>query len=219
MGKKRAGPEPKVNAKKRPILTPVEIQFCQFKADGAGNADAARWAGVPENRISQWAYEQMHRPLVVKTIEEIVAKIKESVLEGAVRRKEERERQTHQEYCHRLRKLRTHKYRGDEAIVKLIEIGFRSTGAIQPVRVSTSVSATAAVQNQQGLVDIYKPLWLREREAQLLEEARQQALKHYPQAVLPPASLTPEKAKEYLVAAKGDKDVAREAARKDGWQV
>lgn len=219
-GQKNLRPHPKKGTRLREFLTPVEIQFCQFVAEGATNTDAARWAGWPgtPGTQGQWGWKQRQRPMVQKLINTIAEKLQQSAVDKAVQRKEDRERQTHYEYIHRLRTLKTHKYRGDESIVKLIDIGFRSTGAIQPNKTVNNASATAVAQSD-GIVDIYKPLWLRERESELLEEARQQTLHRYPQAVLSPASLTPDKAKEYLLAAQGDKEAAREAARKDGWQV
>jgi hypothetical protein len=159
MSKKKAVSKParRHNYKTREFLNAIELQFCQFVAEGASRSDAARWAGAPYARVVQWAYEQMKRPLVQKTIEELTAKLKETVLDGIARRKEERDKLIHNEFGYRLRHMKTHKYRGDEAIVKMIEVGFKSTGAIQPVRNVNTANSVSIAESKP----LYIPVWRR----------------------------------------------------------
>jgi hypothetical protein len=138
-------------------------------------------------------------------------------VEAAERRLEERSIFVHGEIIHRLRKAKTHAKTGDLGIAKMLEVGFKSTSEIQATRVSAN--ATAGAQATVVPIDIYKPLWLRESEAQMLAESR----KRYSQPVQQiearsSRKMTAEQAKAYLTAAGGDKDKAREAARKDGWE-
>jgi hypothetical protein len=74
------------------------------------------------------------RPLVKQTIEEFTKKYKEKVTERDAERREERKELSHREWVHQLSRVKTHPLRGDEAIVKLLKMGFRSTGEIQPVK-------------------------------------------------------------------------------------
>jgi hypothetical protein len=78
---------------------------------------------------------------------------------------------------HRQRKAKTHSKTGDLGIAKMLEVGFKSTSEIQATRVSAN--ATAGAQATVVPIDIYKPLWLRESEAQMLAESR----KRYSQPV------------------------------------
>ena len=118
---------------------------------------------------------------------------------------------------HRLRNAETHAKTGDLGIAKMLEVGFKSTSEIPANNVSAHASSGAQANVTAG-IDIYKPLWLRESEAQMLAESR----KRYSQPVQQiearsSRKMTAEPAKAYLTAA-GDKDRAREAARKDGWE-
>jgi hypothetical protein len=98
----------------------------------------------------------------------------------------------------------------------MLEVAFRSTNEIQAKNVSATATSGALTQ-QVAPVDIYRPLWLRESEAQMLAESR----KRYSQPIQQietrsSRKMTAEQAKAYLKAAGGDKDKAREAVRKDG---
>ena len=74
----------------------------------------------------------------------------------------------------------------------------------------------AAQANVTAEIDIYKPLWLRESEAQMLAEAKRRILGAEPEAGQG-RKLTAVKATEYVIAAKGDRDKARAAVLQDGW--
>jgi hypothetical protein len=111
----------------------------------------------------------------------------------------------------------THERTGDLGIAKMLEVGFKSTGEIAAKSVTATASATAQA-NVTAEIDIYKPLWLRESEAQMLAEAQRRLLGAEPEAGRG-RKITAVKATEYVIAAKGDKDKAREAARKDGWTL
>lgn len=206
---KRGGKKP------REFVTQPQLDFLNYLLDGAAIRDAWRWSGMPSSEKN--AYEILKRPLLIKTRKELEEKRKDQSVELAAKRREERDVMLHHELGHRLRTMKTHRYRGDEAVVKLIEVGFKSTGSIQATRVSATAGAQAAASAEAGAVDIYKPLWLREAESQLLEQARKTITN--PQSAAVSKQLTPERAKLYLSDAGGDKERAREAARKDGWQV
>jgi hypothetical protein len=99
----------------------------------------------------------------------------------------------------------------------MLEVIFKSTGEIGAKSVTATASATAQA-NVIAEIDIYKPLWLRESEALMLAEARKRILgPDTPPEAGNGRKITAVKATEYVIAAKGDKDKAREAARQDGW--
>jgi hypothetical protein len=183
--------------------------------DGASKTDAARRAGLSKG-INITTI--MLRPEIDKTFKELREKRKDQSVEAAERRREERAEFLHQELMHRLRTAVTHERTGDLGIAKMLEVGFKSTGEIAAKSVTATASATAQA-NVTAEIDIYKPLWLRESEAQMLAEAKKRILG----PATPPEAgkgrkITPEQAMAYLKAAGGDKDKAREAARKDGWK-
>ena len=82
-------------------------------------------------------------PLVLQTIAEFTKKYKETVTERDAERSEERKELSHREWVYQLTRVKTHPLRGDEAVVKLIDIGFKSTGEIQPATYVTQVIANA----------------------------------------------------------------------------
>jgi hypothetical protein len=196
----------------REYVIQSELDFLNYLLDGATKVDAWRWAGYMSN--SDNCYQILQRPLIQRTFKELEDRRKEQSVQASSRRFEERSEFVHKEFIYRMRTAQTHEKIGDIAIAKMLEVGFKSTGAIQPAKVSATANASA--QAEAGVVDIYKPLWLRESEAQLIAQARQQSSQPQLEA---PRILLPERAKEYLAAAGGDKERAREAARKDGWQV
>jgi hypothetical protein len=182
--------------------------------DGASKTDAARRAGLSKG-INITTI--MLRPEIDKTFKELREKRKDQSVEAAERRREERAEFLHQELMHRLRTAVTHERTGDLGIAKMLEVGFKSTGEIAAKSVTATASATAQA-NVTAEIDIYKPLWLRESEAQMLAEAQRRLLGAEPEAGRG-RKITAVKATEYVIAAKGDKDKAREAARKDGWTL
>ena len=99
----------------------------------------------------------------------------------------------------------------------MLEVIFKSTGEIRATQVSANASSGAQA-NLTAEIDIYKPLWLRESEAQMLAEAKKRILGPQPEAGQG-RKITPEQVQTYLKVAGGDKDKARDAARKDGWTL
>ena len=59
----------------------------------------------------------------------------------------------------------------DLGIAKMLEVAFTSTNEIQAKNVSAAATAGALTQ-QVAPIDIYRALWLRESEAQMLAESR-----------------------------------------------
>ncbi len=101
----------------------------------------------------------------------------------------------------------------------MLEVIFKSTGEIQAKSLTATESATAQA-NVTAEIDINKPLWLPESEAQMLAEARKRNLgPDTPPEAGNGRKITPAKANEYVIAAKGDKDQARAAAVADGWTL
>ena len=148
-----------------------------------------------------------------QTFAELQEKRKDQSIEAAERRREERAEFLHQELMHRLRTAVTHERTGDLGIAKMLEVGFKSTGEIAAKSVTATASTTAQA-NVTAEIDIYKPLWLRESEAQMLADA-QKRYGSQPVAQIEAGKgrkITAAKANEYVIAAKGNKDKAREAA-------
>jgi hypothetical protein len=202
--------------KTREYVTSPELEFLNYVLDGANHTDAARRASLSKG-INLTSL--MKRPLIDQTFAELQEKRKDQSVEAAERRREERAEFLHQELMHRLRTAVTHERTGDLGIAKMLEVGFKSTGEIAAKSVTATASATAQA-NVTAEIDIYKPLWLRESEAQMLAESRKRILG----PATPPEAgegrkLTAVKATEYVVAAKGDRDKARAAALADGWKL
>jgi hypothetical protein len=153
-------------------VTSPELDFLNYVLDGASKTDAARWAGLSKG-INLTSL--MRRPLIDQTLAELQEKRKHQSIEAAERRREERAEFLHQELMHRLRTAVTHERTGDLAIAKMLEVGFKSTGEIAAKSVTATASATAQA-NVTAEIDIYKPLWLRESEAQMLAESRKRLL-------------------------------------------
>jgi hypothetical protein len=152
--------------KSREFVTQPELDFLNYILDGATKKDAWVWAGFPSHFNN--CHELLQRPLIVKTLKELEEKRKDQSTDLTIKRREEREILLHGEFAHRLRKMKTHKYRGDESLVKMFEVGFKSTGAIQPVRVSNSANAVAVSESKP----LYVPIWRKmqmENPAQAIE--------------------------------------------------
>jgi hypothetical protein len=202
-------------SKTREYVTNQELEVLNNLLDGSNHRDAARRAGLSEGVNLT---NLLRRPLIAQTFAELQEKRKDQSIEAAERRREERAEFLHQELMHRLRTAVTHERTGDLGIAKMLEVGFKSTGEIAAKSVTATASATAQA-NVTAEIDIYKPLWLRESEAQMLADA-QKRYGSQPVTQIEAGKgrkITAAKAKEYVIAAKGDKDKAREAARKDGW--
>ena len=203
-------------SKAREYVTNQELELLNNLLDGATHRDAARWAGV-SNGVNVTSL--LLRPIVARTFKELQEKRTNQSVEAAERRREERSQFLHAELMHHLHTAVTHERTGDLGIAKLLEVGFKSTGEIAAKSVTATASATAQA-NVTAEIDIYKPLWLRESEAQMLAEAKQRILgPDTPLEAGKGRKITAAKANEYVIAAKGDKEQARAAAVADGWTL
>jgi hypothetical protein len=129
----------------RNFLTFKEIDFCSYMAQSGIIRLAARYAEIPPAT----ARSLLTRPLVKQTIEEFTKKYQEKVTERDAERREERKELSHREWMHQLVTVKTHPIRGDEGIIKLLDLGFKSTGEIQPAKHVTP--AIARAQETSGL--------------------------------------------------------------------
>lgn len=123
----------------RSFLTSKEIDFCSYMAQMGIIRRAAYYAEIPVST----AQDLMRRPRILAAIKEFEEKYKQVTSERDAARQEERKEVTHREFLHRLMRFKTHRFRGDEAAVKLIEIGFKSTGEIQPSKNVNQASASS----------------------------------------------------------------------------
>ena len=139
----------------RDFLTFKEIDFCSYMAQLGVIRQAARYAEIPPAT----ARSLLTRPLVLQTIAEFTKKYKETVTERDAERSEERKELSHREWVYQLTRVKTHPLRGDEAVVKLIEIGFKSTGEIQPATYVTQVTANAQATSELHAKRLYLPDW------------------------------------------------------------
>ena len=201
-------------SKPREYVTNQELELLNNLLDGATHRDDARRAGV-SNGVNVTSL--LLRPIIARTFKELQEKRTNQSVEAAQRRREELSQFTHGEIIHRIRNAKTHSRTGDLGLARLFEVAARMSGDIQSTNFSARATASATVQTGVAEIDIYKPLWLREAEAQMLAEAKKRILGPAPEAGQG-RKITPEQAMVYLKAAAGDKDKAREAARKDGWK-
>lgn len=154
-------------AKPREILSSPELEFCVYVAEGHSNGDAVRWAGIPSKFPNQKGWDLRQRVPIQETIAELVAKRKEEAVQRARSRASQRSEFLHEEFSHRLRKMKTHKYRGDADVAKMFEVGFKSTGEIQPVNVSANAQAAAGASVAgQTAFQIYKGKCMEAKEQQ-----------------------------------------------------
>jgi hypothetical protein len=197
-------------SKAREYVTNQELELLNNLLDGATHR-----AGVSKGVN---VTTMLLRPITVRTFKELQEKRTNQSVEAAQRRREELSQFTHGEIIHRIRNAKTHSRTGDLGLAKLFEVAARMSGDIQSTNFNASATASATVQAGVAEIDIYKPLWLRESEAQMLAESRKRILgPDTPPEAGNGRKITAIKATEYVIAAKGDKDKAREAARQDGW--
>jgi hypothetical protein len=79
-----------------------------------------------------------------------------------------------EQFIRRLVNMKTHPKVGDMPIVKMIEVGYKRTGDIQPAKISNQASAGVAVAPGSTMKEIYKSKWLREKEARLAGECEKE---------------------------------------------
>jgi hypothetical protein len=198
-------------SKAREYATNQEIELLQNLLDGATHRDAARRAGVSQG-INVTSL--LRRSVIAKEFQEMQARRLSESMEASKRRREELSQFLYPEIMHAIRNAKTHSRTGDLGKAKLFEVAGRMSGDIQSTNFKASATASATVQAGVAEIDIYKPLWLRESEAQMLAEARKRILgPDTPPEAGNGRKITAVKATEYVIAAKGDKDFYEQAYR------
>jgi hypothetical protein len=71
--------------------------------------------------------------------------------------------------AHQIANGETHKLRGDADRVKVMELGYKALGIIQPSRVITQANATVVPLQGQTVFEVYKSKWLRDKEAAMAD--------------------------------------------------
>ena len=151
---------PAKTAKKE--LSIQEIDFCSALAQ---HGNLKRAAG--DNGYNYKTGQRLkQRENIREKIRELVKTYAEQTAERDLIRREQRKEATHKVYLDRLFTLKTHHFRGDEALVKLIDIGFKSTGEIQATRITAQAGAASgsSANAASGLYAkrLYLPEWRRE---------------------------------------------------------
>jgi hypothetical protein len=156
--------------KPKTALTIPELEYCAWRAQGATIGDSARWAGIRLGNM----HKLEHRDLTQATIKEFQEQFKIDVVERTARLGEELAVFVHGEYRSRLRKMKTHHFRGDESIARLLETGFKACGSIQPAKNINQANAAAAAtsSNQMYAKRLYLPDWRKEKIEQLQNDER-----------------------------------------------
>jgi hypothetical protein len=149
-------------SKAREYVTNQELELLQNLLDGATHRDAARRAGLDSVNVGRL----LLRPTIAKEFAEM----------QAMRRRENLSEFLYPEIIHAIRNAKTHARTGDLGLAKLFEVAARMSGDIQSTNFRASATASATVQASVAEIDIYKPLWLRESEAQMLAEAKRRIL-------------------------------------------
>jgi hypothetical protein len=72
-----------------------------------------------------------------------------------------------------------HKVRGFADQVRMIEAGWKRLKLIDTPKIINNASAGVIVSEQNSMTEMYKPKWLREKEAAFLAEAKAQAEAQY----------------------------------------
>ena len=153
---KRGGKKPRAS------LTIPELEYCAWRAKGATIVDSARFARIPTPSI----YALERRDLVLKTIEEFKAKIKASALDRTQQMRDELAVITVGEICLTLRTMKTHKYRGDEAKVRLLTSNLQAIGLIKPARIEAKATAGAVAVGSTAL-QVYRSKWFLEKQQKM----------------------------------------------------
>jgi hypothetical protein len=156
--------------KPKTALTIRQLEYCAWRAQGAYMGDSARWAGIAPGNM----YELEHRDLTQATIKEFQEQFKVDVVERTKRLGEDLAVFVHGEYRSRLRKMKTHHFRGDESIARLLKTGFEACGAIQPAKNINQANAAAAASSSTQIYAkrLYLPDWRREKIEQLQNDER-----------------------------------------------
>lgn len=155
----------------RTSLTLPELEYCSWRAQGNSIIDSGRFSGM-----SNGLYALDRRPLIQKTINELQDSLKAAVLDTTValgaaraamtaRIQEDLARFTHGEYITRMRRMKTHKFRGDDSIAKMMHTGLQAAGLIQSgTHVSAAAGAQAGATASANLTArrMYLPSWRKE---------------------------------------------------------
>jgi len=145
--------------KERELSIP-EIEYCAWRAQGAAQWDAAEFAGIAKGNL----YRLEQRESTQKTIEEFKDKFKSGAIDRVEQMRQEFTAFVFGQYRLRLRKMKTHYFRGDESIQRMIETGFKAAGLIQSQKtVNQQVNNdNRNTTNQLYAKRLYLPDWRRE---------------------------------------------------------
>jgi len=156
--------------KPKTALTIPQLEYCSWRAQGATMGDSARWAGIPLGNM----HKLEHRDLAQETIKEFQQDFKVDVVERTARLGEELALFVHGEFRSRLRKMKTHHFRGDESIARLLKTGFEACGSIQPAKTVNQANAAAAASSSTQIYAkrLYLPDWRKEKIAELQNDER-----------------------------------------------
>jgi hypothetical protein len=157
---------------KKQFLTIPQIEFCAWRARGASLREATRWAGFPHKYD---AHHLERQELVKEKIEEFRKQYEEAGVEHV-----EHLRATLREFgvgelIHRARTVKTHKIRGDDAIVRLIQIAVKAGGLLpEATKISVSAQAAAAAMAKPATaIEVYEAEWMAERKAGMSKRLEQ----------------------------------------------
>lgn len=150
---RRGGKQPRA-------LTLPEIEYCAHRARGVSMADAARWAGIKPGGI----HKLEHRDSTREAIERISKDYEKSTVERVDRLRAELTEFIFAEFQSRLRRMKTHRFKGDDSVVRALSTGFKAIGVIEPAKVTAQANAAAKAEtnNQLYAKRLYLPDWRRE---------------------------------------------------------
>jgi hypothetical protein len=146
--------------KKERELSIPELEYCAWRAQGVAQVDAAEFAGIAKGNT----YRLEQREITQQTIKEIKDEYRSGAIDRVAQMREEFTGFVFGQYRLRLRKMRTHHFRGDESIQRMIETGFKAAGLIQPQKtINQQVSNdNRTTTNQLYAKRLYLPDWRRE---------------------------------------------------------
>jgi hypothetical protein len=176
----------KTGGTKRDVLTIPELEYCAWRAQGASITDSGRWAG-----ISDWnLYRLEHKDIVQAKIAEMKKEFEADVISQVQKRREKMHLFMDGELMHRVRTAQTHTYRGDDSIAKMLDIGQRAVGAIQPAKNINQANSQSNAQNTNQIYAkrLYLPDWRRETIEKLQNDERNSGGSKVPHGTELPAS-------------------------------
>jgi hypothetical protein len=145
--------------KERELSIP-QLDYCAWRAQGVAQFDAAEFAGIAKGNL----YRLEQRQITQKTIEEFKEKYKSGAIDRVDDMRQEFTAFVFGQYRLRLRRMKTHHFRGDESIQRMIETGFKAAGLIQSQKtINKQVNNdNRNTTNQLYAKRLYLPEWRRE---------------------------------------------------------